>query len=39
MLLNSGKKESKDKNTNKNNHAGIFYNIKQSMSRLEDTED
>jgi hypothetical protein len=39
MLSNSGNKEFKDKKTNNHNPAGIFYNIKQSMGRLEDTED
>ena len=39
MLLNTGKKESKDKKTYNHNPAGIFYNIKQFMGRLEDTED
>jgi hypothetical protein len=39
MLSNSGKKESKDKKADNHNPAGIFYNIKQSMGRLEGTED
>ena len=39
MRSNSGKMENKDKKTDNHNPEGIFYKIKQSMGRLEDTED